>query len=195
MKAGATAQTEAALVKLFELAVRLTELMQRGLEERGLTPSRAEALLVLHEAGAMVQREISDSLRCTPRYVTALIDTLEEEGLVWRRPHPTDRRATLVSLTKRGAAAAARLGTERREAAEWLLGDVSPADLATFVTISDQVLDRVGGGPSPAPSSGREQSQEAPRAGRPRSAAPARRPRARRSSGVPEGPEARRHPP
>ncbi len=134
---------DVALDKLFELAVRLTDAMQRGLGERGLTASRAEALLVLERAGPMVQRALSESLRCTPRYVTTLVDALEAEGLVRRTQHPTDRRATLVALTARGAAAAARMGTEREQAARWLLGDIAPADLGTFVAVADHVLERI----------------------------------------------------
>ena len=134
----------AALDKLFELAVRLTEVMQQGLGERALTPARAEVLLVLDQAGPMVQRELSEVLRCTARNVTTLVDALESHGLVKRSPHPTDRRATIVSLTKRGTAATSRMSSERQQAAHWLLGDVSSADLATFVTIADQLLDRIG---------------------------------------------------
>jgi DNA-binding MarR family transcriptional regulator len=140
---------ELALDKLFELAVRLTGAMQRGLGERGLTASRAEVLLVLDAAGPMVQRRLSEALRCTPRYVTALIDDLEGEGLVKRSAHPTDRRATLVSLTRTGSAAAAKMNAERQEAARWLLGDVPAADLATFVAIADQVLERISAVPPP----------------------------------------------
>jgi DNA-binding MarR family transcriptional regulator len=38
--------------------------------------------------------------------MTALVDGLEAEGLVVRRPHPTDRRATMVEVTTDGDAAA-----------------------------------------------------------------------------------------
>lgn len=134
---------EAALDKLFELAVRLTDVMQQGLKERGLTASRAEVILALEKGGPVVQRALSESLRCTPRYVTTLVDALEAEGLVRRTPHPMDRRATLVTLTKRGAAAAARMGAERKQAARWLLGDISPGDLGTFVAVADRVLERI----------------------------------------------------
>lgn len=34
--------------------------------------------------------------------VTGLLDTLERRGLVQRRPHPTDRRSLLVSITDQG---------------------------------------------------------------------------------------------
>ena len=61
-----------------------------------------------------------------------------------RGPHPSDRRAILVSLTERGAAAAAQLDTERRQAARALFGDLPAADLATFVAVTDRVLDRIG---------------------------------------------------
>jgi DNA-binding MarR family transcriptional regulator len=37
---------------------------------------------------------------------TLVVDELERQGLVERRPHPSDRRAKLVAATARGAAAA-----------------------------------------------------------------------------------------
>ena len=152
---------ERALDKIFELALRLTDVMQRGLGERGLSASRAEVLLVLDHGGPMVQRQISESLRCTPRYVTALIDALEAEGLVKRGPHPTDRRATLVSLTRRGSAAAARMVDERQQAARWLLGDIPREDLAAFVAIADQVLERIGAAVPPVPGQEAERPERA----------------------------------
>ncbi len=130
--------------KVFELAARLGDMMARALGERGLSTARAEVLFVLHQRGPMVQRELSQALRCTPRYVTGLVDTLEAQGWVARGPHPTDRRATLVRLTERGTEAAARMDAERQEAAAGLFGDVPADDLAIFIAVLDQVLDRIG---------------------------------------------------
>ncbi len=136
--------TVVALDRVFELAARLGDMMERALDERGLSTARAEVLFVLHERGPMVQRELSQALHCTPRHVTGLIDILEAQGWVARGPHPTDRRATLVSLTEQGATAAARMHAERQEAAAALFGDIPADDLATFVAVLDQVLDRIG---------------------------------------------------
>ncbi len=133
--------TVVALDRVFELAARLGDMMERALDERGLSTARAEVLVVLHQRGPMVQRELSQALLCTPRHVTGLIDLLEAQGWVARGPHPTDRRATLVSLTEE---AAARMHAERQEAAAALFGDVPADDLATFVAVLDQVLDRIG---------------------------------------------------
>jgi len=49
--------------------------------------------------------DLSGELGVTPRNVTALVDALEAEGLVRRKPHPTDRRATVVELTEKGSGA------------------------------------------------------------------------------------------
>jgi DNA-binding MarR family transcriptional regulator len=91
----------------------------------------------------MTQRELSQALRCTPRNVTDLVDTLEAAGLVARGPHPTDRRATLVSLTERGQAAAARMQTDYRQFAAELFQDVPAAELAAFVRVVEHTLGRL----------------------------------------------------
>jgi DNA-binding MarR family transcriptional regulator len=140
----------AALDKAFELATRIGDVMQTTLTERGLTPARAEVLLVLHQHGRpMVQRELSQALECTPRHVTALVDALEANGWVTRGPHPTDRRATLVALTEQGAGAADWIATQRRDAAHALLGNLNAADLAGFVTVADHLLRHIGAETSP----------------------------------------------
>ena len=133
----------AALERLFELALLLSDGMDRGLAERGLSRSRAELLWRLRARSPMTQRELSQQLRCTPRNVTDLVDALESTGLVARGAHPTDRRATLVSLTDRGKAAAARLQAEYRQFAAELFHDVPAAELASFVKVVDHALGRL----------------------------------------------------
>src|ERR687898_3380104 len=117
--------------------------MSRGLTERGLTMARAEVLWHLHHHGPVTQRELSQALRCTPRNVTGLLDALQAAGLAARGAHPTDRRATLVTLTDSGAAIAADWHAQYQQAAARLFGGVSDADLTTFVTVLDRVLGRL----------------------------------------------------
>jgi DNA-binding MarR family transcriptional regulator len=140
-----------ALMRLFELTVRLGEEMEKGLVERGLTRARAAVIWQLHQWGPVTQRALSQALRVSPRNVTGLLDALEAGGYVSRGRHPTDRRATLVSLTEQGAAAAARLHADYEMGARVLLGDVPPADLTAFVSVVDHVLDRLRGATSTPP--------------------------------------------
>jgi DNA-binding MarR family transcriptional regulator len=129
--------------RLFETGVLLTEAIDRGLAERGLRRARAEVIWRLHQKGPATQRELSDALRCTPRNVTGLVDALEATGLVARSPHPTDRRATLVTLTGQGSALAAEWHTKYQKLATLLVGDLDPAALSAFAAMLDHILERL----------------------------------------------------
>jgi DNA-binding MarR family transcriptional regulator len=52
--------------------------------------------------GALSMGELSARLMVTSGNVTGLIDAMENEGLVERRPHPSDRRSTLIAMTAAG---------------------------------------------------------------------------------------------
>jgi DNA-binding MarR family transcriptional regulator len=119
--------------------------MDGGLAARGLTRARAELLWRLGRQGPQTQRALSQLLQCTPRNVTGLVDALEAAGFVTREPHPSDRRATVVSLAKRGAAATARMESEYQEAAKALFVDLDPVDLEAFAMSIDRVLVRLHG--------------------------------------------------
>ena len=47
----------------------------------------------------MTMSALRSELGVSATNITALVDALEKEGMVKRRPHKTDRRATLVDLT------------------------------------------------------------------------------------------------
>ncbi|MFE1592908.1 MarR family winged helix-turn-helix transcriptional regulator [Nocardia sp. NPDC058705] len=68
----------------------------------GLTPHQARALRVTGEHDGLRLSAIADTLRISPRSATEVVDALEKAELVTRKPDPTDRRATLVSVTARG---------------------------------------------------------------------------------------------
>ena len=71
---------------------------------------------------------ISDELGVTRRNVTALVDALEEEGLVRRKPHPTDRRATVIELTEQGFETTSSMYERHRAAVAELFSDLSEED-------------------------------------------------------------------
>ena len=118
--------------------------MDAGLAARGLTRARAELLWQLQRQPKRTQREISQVLRCTPRNVSDLVDTLEASGLVVREPHPTDGRATVVSLTRRGKSEVARMQAGSGALACRLFAGLASTDLSTFAAVLDLVLTRLG---------------------------------------------------
>lgn len=139
----ATQAREAALERLWALALILGQGMQAGLAERGLTQARAHVIWQLQRDGPSTQRSLSRALNVTPRNVTGLVDGLEADGLVTRGAHPTDRRATLVSLTAKGSAVAAAMREDQDGFAQLLFHDVSAEDIATFVATLDRILSRI----------------------------------------------------
>lgn len=95
------------------------------LQEGGISYARMRLLSALHCNGPQIMSSLSEWLGVTPRNVTALVDALEEEGLVERRRHPTDRRATVIELTQRGLETTDRMYDEHRAAASELFVDLS----------------------------------------------------------------------
>jgi DNA-binding MarR family transcriptional regulator len=132
-----------AMDRLFDLAVVLGDMMNRRLAEHGLTPARAEVIWLLHRDGPRTQRELSQALKCTPRNVTGLVDALEAAGFVARGAHPTDRRATVVTLTEQAQALVTHWRRDRDHGAAQLIGDASAAELAAFVTMLDRLLEHL----------------------------------------------------
>jgi DNA-binding MarR family transcriptional regulator len=132
-----------ALERLWSLVAVLGDEMQTGLAERGLTLARAELVWVLQLNGPSTQRSLSRALRVTPRNVTGLVDGLEADGIVARAAHPSDRRATLVTLTHKGANLARAMRRDQDSAAQDLFDGVSAADLASFTRTVDRVLARI----------------------------------------------------
>ena len=133
-----------ALERLWSLAALLNDAMEAGLAERGLTLARAALLWQLQRDGPSTQQSLSRALRSTPRNITGLVDALEVDGLVERAPHPTDRRATLVTLTAKGAALARAMKTDQDRGAQFLFSDVTAAELSTFLKVVERVLAGVG---------------------------------------------------
>lgn len=140
-----------AVWRLFEIALLLADALGQGLAEGGLTVARAELLWRLRGRGTMTQRKLSQELRCTPRNVTGLADGLEASGLVERRPHPTDRRATLVALTGAGSAVVALMDQGYQQTATELFEDFDDAELDAFSEGLGMVLKRLRDDALPEP--------------------------------------------
>jgi len=70
----------------------------------GISPAELDALEHLEADGPLTQRELGERLWLTSGAITMLVDRLERGGWVRRRPHPADRRYTLVELSGQATA-------------------------------------------------------------------------------------------
>jgi DNA-binding MarR family transcriptional regulator len=73
----------------------------------GMTFGRARTIRRLARR-AMSMSELAEALGIDRSNATVVVDDLEAQGFVRRRPHPTDRRAKLVEATAKGKRLARR---------------------------------------------------------------------------------------
>jgi DNA-binding MarR family transcriptional regulator len=116
------------------------------MQEPGVSYARMRLLGALHCGGPKIMSGISDELGVTRRNITALVDALEEEGLVRRRPHPTDRRATVIELTGEGARTMDTLYDEHRRSVAELFAELSDEDRRELVRLLGLLRGRLPGG-------------------------------------------------
>jgi DNA-binding MarR family transcriptional regulator len=128
---------------VLEVTVLLGRDMTTSLATSGLTVARTTLLWHLRAAGPSTQRALAEALGTSARNVTGLVDGLADAGLVTREPHPTDRRATLVTPTARGEELLGELSRGRAELAGQLFGGLSGERLDGLVEALDDVLGRL----------------------------------------------------
>ncbi len=112
-----------------------------ALSSVGLTPVQAGVLEILH-GSPQKQARLSEQLRVFQPVMVSVINTLENESLVERRPHPTDRRAVEVHLLPAGREKlrlAQRLG---QEATDSFFSPISLAERATLHSILARLAGR-----------------------------------------------------
>lgn len=75
----------------------------RALAPLGLKVRSFSVLALALDAQPPTQREIAEFLRLDPSQVVALVDDLEQRGLLARETDPRDRRAKVVAATPAGS--------------------------------------------------------------------------------------------
>jgi DNA-binding MarR family transcriptional regulator len=82
--------------------LRLAELTAEALAPYGVSGRELAVLLVLDGGGPASQLAAAGRLGIDRTTMVAFLDTLEDRGLVARRPDPDDRRRNVVVLTETG---------------------------------------------------------------------------------------------
>ena len=135
---------------LSKVGLESTRRFRSMLEPLGLEPR--QFALLRHVAGAegQTQQALGDALGIPKSRMVALIDDLEERGLVERRLRPDDRRARALHVTEAGAEC---LDEAMRVAAEheaYVQARLSPAEHRQLVALLQRLADQdrdLDGGP------------------------------------------------
>jgi DNA-binding MarR family transcriptional regulator len=109
------------------------------LEALKLNPPQAGILGVLGRENGPSQQALADLLGMFPSRLVAVLDDLEQAGLVERRPHPSDRRVSALYLTAAGKKALQAVGRVAKQHEDALCAGLSSGERQTL----EQLLSKI----------------------------------------------------
>ncbi|RQX04338.1 MarR family winged helix-turn-helix transcriptional regulator [Micromonospora globispora] len=128
-----------AVRRIMHIASAMRHYQDVEVAELGLTPAAARALHELDPDRPLPARDLAEQLRCDRSNVTALVDKLEQAGLVERRVDPTDRRQKTLVVTEVGRRMRDRVHQVMSDSR--LLGGLTTDELATLSQLVWKVSD------------------------------------------------------
>lgn len=129
--------------QLVETARLLRAYVDQRAHQHGTTRAQWGVLGRLRRQEGLNQVALAEQLDIQPISVGRLLDRLEQQKLVERRPDPNDRRAYLLHLTPDGRALVDDLDTVRGEIAGEVLDGVDEAAIMTTLETLAAVSERI----------------------------------------------------
>jgi DNA-binding MarR family transcriptional regulator len=95
-------RSDSALYLTSQLAKGLSRALQKRATALGFSPGQFPVLLALWHEDGLTQRQLLDRMEVEQATLANTLARMERDGLILRRPHPSDRRAQIISLSERG---------------------------------------------------------------------------------------------
>jgi len=105
------------------------------LEAHGVSMWGYSVLVALDRSAIRTQAALAEAIGADKTRIIAILDELQDKGLIERVADPEDRRARLLAITKEGRRLKDAVQTEIQRGEERWLGTLSGADRATFLRI------------------------------------------------------------
>ena len=131
------------ITQLVESSRLLRNYIEHRAKSRGTTRAQWIVLFRLRQQEGLSQVDLAEVMELQPISLVRLLDRLVNQGLLERRPHPTDRRANQLYLTDTGRRLVDDLDSLRDSIATEALRDASAASLQSALTVLQQVKDNV----------------------------------------------------
>jgi DNA-binding MarR family transcriptional regulator len=109
-----------------------------------VTLTQLSALASLRNSGPLTPGELAAKERVQPPSMTRVIAALEERGLASRRPHPSDGRQAIVTITDEGIAYLAAEAAARERWLDQRLAELTDDELRLLARCVD-LIDRIAG--------------------------------------------------
>jgi len=121
---------------------RWRKLLDERLKDMGVTQARWTTLVYLQRGGeGLTQRELAGLMAIENPTLVRLLDSLEEQNLIERRPCKQDRRARRLHLTPEGETFMHDLNKRAASLREEMLDGISEADLNVALNVFNRILE------------------------------------------------------
>ena len=105
--------------------MRLTRMIRIQRADTSITLTQLSAMAALEKNGPMSPGELAAYERVQPPSMTKVLAKLEEQGLVHRTVHPTDRRQAVIEISEAGLDL---IESERRSRDLWFTAQLENLD-------------------------------------------------------------------
>lgn len=131
--------TDERFLKLM-MRVRKLSLDTNVLEIDAVTPAQITVLDWIAATPGCGVQEVADGLGLTPPTVSVGVRKMEENGLVERKPNPSDKRSVQLFLTERGQAIQEKIQSAHRRKFQHLLAGLTAQEQETLLQLLERAL-------------------------------------------------------
>ncbi|HLV82864.1 MAG TPA: MarR family transcriptional regulator [Devosia sp.] len=136
-----TLTRETSIGYLSNWAARLfTRAIERRLAPAGIATAYLPVLFALGDGTAMTQKALAQRAAVEQPTMAATLKRMERDGLVQRRPDPSDRRSALVALTPLASGQLDRVQTLVEQNNAMAMANLQPAEQQALLTHLLQVI-------------------------------------------------------
>jgi len=109
------------------------------LEAHGLSMWGYSVLVALDRSAIRTQAALAEAIGADKTRIIAILDELQQNGLIERLADPEDRRARLLAITKEGRRVKDAVQAEIQRGEERWLGTLSATDRAVFLRVLQEL--------------------------------------------------------
>jgi DNA-binding MarR family transcriptional regulator len=129
---------------LSQLGYHSSRLWQGRLAPLGLDPRHVMLLRHVAIAEGRSQQALGEAVQIPPSRMVALVDALEQRGLLRRRPDPNDRRVRTLHLTREGRRLLDKVMEISLEHERQLCKGLQPAEREQLITLLSRLAAEQG---------------------------------------------------
>jgi DNA-binding MarR family transcriptional regulator len=149
-----TAHSDAAVQRTSSLLIaQLARGMRRRIEQAvapvGLRPRELLALQHLQERGPLAQQTLAELVGVDATNLVAVLNSLEDAGLIDRRRDRADRRRAIIALSAPGEQLLANLDHALRQVDDEIFSPLTPAERETLNDLLSRAVQHIASNGTP----------------------------------------------